>query len=302
MAFIATTRLPTRPLSYEHKDMAYNKELMIDYDAGELYLKDAAGNIHNITDKVADAIIDEIDRDPTMITDSIKVPVTDPDTGEVTDVAIDKVVIEVIKDVTTIQTTINEYQTTTNESITNINTSITETNTKVADNTAKITDNTTKIAAIGDRITVAEGEIDTLEADVANLNAIVDADTGEIKVTPDDIVLDANHRFVTDAQITEIGKIKNKVEINYVTVTVPTSAWSGSSAPYTATINVSGITSSMRPTMDLICSSYYETSEKEEDSYQIYRGVTGSGTVTLYNRVKPTVALTLQFEIKKPTS
>lgn len=56
--FVAKTRLPTRPLSYENKDLAYNRELIADYKTGNLYLKDDTGNIIDLSQKISQTIIE----------------------------------------------------------------------------------------------------------------------------------------------------------------------------------------------------------------------------------------------------
>lgn len=50
-------RIPTRPLSYANVDQAVNKELIVDYSTGGVYVKDESGNIHNITDVLYSEII-----------------------------------------------------------------------------------------------------------------------------------------------------------------------------------------------------------------------------------------------------
>ena len=56
-AFTATTRVPTRPLSYANKDMAYRKELMIDYTNGLIYVVDENGTIIDVTQSVYENLI-----------------------------------------------------------------------------------------------------------------------------------------------------------------------------------------------------------------------------------------------------
>ena len=36
--FTATSRVPTRPLSYANKEKAYRKELLVDYTNGMIYV------------------------------------------------------------------------------------------------------------------------------------------------------------------------------------------------------------------------------------------------------------------------
>ena len=86
--FEATTRIPTRPLSYENKDLAVNKELMIDYKTGNLYVKGEDGTIYDVTNTVFQTIINNPD-----FTDSLEVTYTDPTTGKQVTTTIEAAVI-----------------------------------------------------------------------------------------------------------------------------------------------------------------------------------------------------------------
>ena len=55
--FTATSRVPTRPLSYANKEMAYRKELLVDYTNGMIYVIDENGNEHSITQQVYEMLI-----------------------------------------------------------------------------------------------------------------------------------------------------------------------------------------------------------------------------------------------------
>lgn len=64
--FDIKSRVPVRALSYENKDMAVPKELVIDYDAGIIYVTDKDGNVINVStnQKTIDAIINYISQNP----------------------------------------------------------------------------------------------------------------------------------------------------------------------------------------------------------------------------------------------
>lgn len=55
--FTATSRVPTRPLSYANKEKAYRKELLVDYTNGMIYVIDENGNEHSITQQVYEMLI-----------------------------------------------------------------------------------------------------------------------------------------------------------------------------------------------------------------------------------------------------
>lgn len=294
MAFVAESRIPTRPLSYEYVDQAVNKELLVDYDTGEIYVKDTNGNIHNITAKVADQIGDQIADDPSFITDNITITITDPETGEETEVSIDQQVINNYTYITNVENKVTELEQATNEFKQTTEEKLTE-----------IDENKTAIEelnkALNDSETGINSKIEEITKNNVAFGTIIEVDeSGDATLPAKNITTDDEYQFVTSEQLSNIDTIGEKVELKYKTVTIRTSDWVGSEPPYVATLSIAGITAEMRPTMDLICSSYYETSQKEEDGFCIYKGVTGDGTVTLYNRVLPTVDLTVQFEIKSP--
>lgn len=77
--FTASARIPTRPLSYESVALAENKELIADYENHELYIKDADGNVVNVTASVTtviEEVREEMEKDPTIITD-VKIELPD---------------------------------------------------------------------------------------------------------------------------------------------------------------------------------------------------------------------------------
>lgn len=86
--FEATTRIPTRPLSYENKDLAVNKELMVDYKTGNIYVKGEDGTIFDITDTISQIIIENPD-----FKDNLKVTYNDPATGDEVTVTIEEAII-----------------------------------------------------------------------------------------------------------------------------------------------------------------------------------------------------------------
>lgn len=300
--FKAEARIPTRPLSYEYIDQAYNKELVIDYANGELYVKDAEGNVHNITQKVAEAVSGEIAKDPTIITEVIKVVITDPKTGEESEVSIDKAIVNNYTYITNVENTFNKYKEETNQKIESINDTLTNPDTGIipkVDGLEESVNNTLDI--LTDPVSGLVGKMEKVEKDTVAFGTIIEVDeSGNATLPAANVTTDESHQFVSQEQLNNINTITEKCEISYKTVVIKTTDWQGSEAPYTVTLNIPGITADMRPTLDLICSSYYETSEKEEDGFCIYKGVTGDGTVTLYNRVLPEVDLTVQFEIKSP--
>lgn len=50
--FSASARIPTRPLSYENKNLAEKKELVVDYENHKVYISDVNGNLIDITESL----------------------------------------------------------------------------------------------------------------------------------------------------------------------------------------------------------------------------------------------------------
>ena len=106
-AFTATTRVPTRPLSYANKDMAYRKELMIDYTNGLIYVVDENGDIIDVTQSVYENLIKnyEIGTGDTII---VKVPNPDGE-GEI-EITLQQSITEILQEIEVIKQNIEEIR------------------------------------------------------------------------------------------------------------------------------------------------------------------------------------------------
>lgn len=62
--FTATGRVPCVPLSYENKDLARPKELIVDYKIGNVYIKKEDGTLVDISASIKETILDHIQNDP----------------------------------------------------------------------------------------------------------------------------------------------------------------------------------------------------------------------------------------------
>jgi hypothetical protein len=92
-----------------------------------------------------------------------------------------------------------------------------------------------------------------------------------------------------------IDAVNARLNIKKHTV-IPTTSWSGASAPYTCELPVEGVYASDTPIMDLVASTDAAKAEKEEESYsKIYKVVTSENKITLYARERPTIGMTVQF-------
>jgi len=82
-----------------------------------------------------------------------------------------------------------------------------------------------------------------------------------------------------------------------LTATLDTT-WSGTSAPYTKTVSVSGILSTDTPIIDVVMSGTYTTDEARAEAWgYIYRAVTANDSITFYAMEKPTVSLPIQIKV-----
>ena len=75
-----------------------------------------------------------------------------------------------------------------------------------------------------------------------------------------------------------------------------TTTWTGSAAPYTQTITVTGITASDVPIVDFTPSGTYATDKSYEEAFaNIYRITTAANSITVYAHEKTTVALPIRL-------
>jgi len=95
------------------------------------------------------------------------------------------------------------------------------------------------------------------------------------------------------ANLSVLGHVNHAV----LTATLDTT-WSGTSAPYTKTVSVSGILSTDTPIIDVVMSGTYSTDEARIEAWgYIYRAVTANGSITFYATEKPTVSLPIQIKV-----
>lgn len=78
-------------------------------------------------------------------------------------------------------------------------------------------------------------------------------------------------------------------------------SWSGTSAPYTQSITISGIKSSDRPIMDLnLANTTYANVENISSQYsKIYRAVTAANKITFYASEKTTISIPIVLKVNR---
>lgn len=108
-------------------------------------------------------------------------------------------------------------------------------------------------------------------------------------VTQSDFVAHKNE----SASLNNLGHVKHAI----LTATLNTN-WSGSAAPYTKTITVSGILATDTPIIDVVMSGTYSTDEARIEAWgYIYRAVCNNGSITFYATEKPTISLPIQIRV-----
>ena len=96
-----------------------------------------------------------------------------------------------------------------------------------------------------------------------------------------------------NATLSALGHVKHGI----INVTLDTT-WSGTSAPFSKTVTVSGILSTDTPIIDVVMSGTYSTDEARIEAWgYIYRAVTGNDSITFYATEKPTINLPIQIKV-----
>jgi len=92
----------------------------------------------------------------------------------------------------------------------------------------------------------------------------------------------------------DIGAAVNVV----YTATIQAANWSGSEAPFSQSVSVSGILSTDTPIIDVVMSGTYGTDiERSSQWNYVYRAVTGANSITFYAKTKPTIDLPVQIKV-----
>ena len=82
------------------------------------------------------------------------------------------------------------------------------------------------------------------------------------------------------------------------TATIPTSGWSGSAAPYSVSVTVSGILASDNPIVDLVQSGTESTDSARRDAWgEVTRITTAANSIKVYASAKPSVTIPIQLKV-----
>lgn len=94
--------------------------------------------------------------------------------------------------------------------------------------------------------------------------------------------------------VTSVKIAANAVSTTY-TGDLTVTGWSGSAAPYSQAVTITGVLATDTPIVDLVPSATYATAESQIEGWaNIYRAVAASNTITFYATDKPTIALPFQ--------
>lgn len=149
-------------------------------------------------------------------------------------------------------------------------------------------------------ITKITNRVITLPSSASHPDITIDADTTS-EATPNyggtftaiDSITKDDNGHVTKVNTKTITL--KKPSATY-TATVDTT-WSGSAAPYSKSITVTGITAADTPIIDVVLSATYATAQTQLENFsKIFRAVTGANTITLYANAKTTANISLQIK------
>lgn len=149
--------------------------------------------------------------------------------------------------------------------------------------TAKIADSAVTSAKLGSYAVTAEKlASNSVETEKIKDAAVTSAKLASSAVAAGNIASSA----VTAAKIAA-----NAVSTVY-SGALTVAGWSGTAAPYSQAVTISGVLAADEPIIDLVPSSTYATAVNEDEAWEkIYRAVTAANKITFYAKEKPTVAL-----------
>lgn len=109
-----------------------------------------------------------------------------------------------------------------------------------------------------------------------------------------------SYKYLNLAGLTEVVRqVKNIIPTDYAwTITLSAANWVGASAPYTQSVNITGMLSTYIPQVSLIMSDTISTAKTQQEEYnKISRVDSSNGSVlfTCFDE-KPTEDLTIRIE------
>lgn len=112
-----------------------------------------------------------------------------------------------------------------------------------------------------------------------------------------DMKTDGDDLFDFDRDLNENwDKIDERFGVQ--TITLLANGWTGVAAPYSQTVNVTGIAAKHNPHISLKASSDYDTAQNELKEYsKLFKGETGAGTITFWANEQTGIDIELNLKI-----
>lgn len=159
------------------------------------------------------------------------------------------------------------------------------------------------VSTQGESITSLQSQVSSNDTDIANLQGITTTQGQSISSLQSDV--DTLNQTVTtqgqnittlQSNISTINSELSGKAKRYIYNTILSTTWSGSTSPYTQTINISGILSTDTPH---IAPVYGSNIEDEIQAWSLVtRATTANGSITFYcYGDKPNISLNLQIEV-----
>lgn len=142
----------------------------------------------------------------------------------------------------------------------------------------------------------------------ASVNNVSPAANGNVTLNADNIMAGSKSVGAYLDEINAAGYVESRISDEGITApmikpgsvsdlytgTLGTS-WTGSSAPYTQTVTVQGVSADDTPVIDMVPDSTYATATAQEAAWaNVYRAITGENTITFYAKTKTTTEVPFQ--------
>ncbi len=128
---------------------------------------------------------------------------------------------------------------------------------------------------------------------------LADDDQNEIVIGYNATGAGSNTATIGNSSITRVYRGTQKLaEENTYPATIPSTSWTGSSAPYSKAVTVTGILSTDAPIIDIVQTGTYATDQTMISNWgNIYRAVTSANTITFYATAVPSADISIQVKV-----
>jgi hypothetical protein len=131
---------------------------------------------------------------------------------------------------------------------------------------------------------------------IKTINSTTLLGSGDITVQPT-LVSGTNIKSINSSSILSSGDLTLATYTVY-TATIPSASWTGSSAPYSKAVTLTGILSTDEPIIDLVFSGTYATDVTMRENWsKVYRIVTTANTITCYADSVPSADISIQLVV-----